>query len=291
MKRFLFTASLAATIIVTPFLTNAEEIQGVSPEEFVREYVEASKVKNYERLADMAIDDRFQNDRQAEIDSYKMIDETTPSLVNYKIKKVNEVKENKAVVITVLEYDDGSIEQTPMHLIKQDGGWKVHIKLEDAKKDKDFKELKSPEMNVAEQEALQEYSNKARAASLGRFFTSYSYSGMKGGATFYSSDTFSTGLEPGFAILLTQTHNYTSKDLVRVNYAIVRTRLLASDVEWGDATKTGDYPATPFEGRIYGGPDAYTMTSAKLRFRTNPGSVSSMGYRGSVSLYSYRYTN
>ncbi|MGG3452317.1 DUF4878 domain-containing protein [Domibacillus aminovorans] len=148
MKEILIVLGIVTTIMAfmfVPFLTNFEAQESTSPEEFIKEYIEVNQAKDYERVANMAIDNRFGNDRQAEIAGYKQNDAVSPSVVNYEIKQVKEPKEGQALVITELEFDDGSIMQMPLRLLKQGGEWKVYISSGSIAADKDFKILKQPD--------------------------------------------------------------------------------------------------------------------------------------------------
>ncbi|WP_046176204.1 DUF4878 domain-containing protein [Domibacillus indicus] len=135
---------VVSTVIATPFITNSFAKDISSPEEFVKEYLEIGKDGDYEKFTDLVIDDRFGTDKQELIDGYKQLSNITPALVHYEIKKVKEIKDDKAIVITRLEFEDGSVEQAPVHLVKQNGEWKVKIELKDAKKDPDYKVIKEP---------------------------------------------------------------------------------------------------------------------------------------------------
>ncbi|WP_413789092.1 DUF4878 domain-containing protein [Bacillus kandeliae] len=68
-----------------------------------------------------------------------------PSVEDYEIKEVKDVTEDNATVVTKLEFDDGIIEQVPMHLVKKDENWKLHISEEDANDDEDYKLIKQPD--------------------------------------------------------------------------------------------------------------------------------------------------
>ncbi len=100
---------------------------------------------DYEAIVDLIIDDRFTNDnRQTKVDTYKMLQEDLPALKNYEIKEVKDATNEEATVLTLLEYEDGSIEQTPMHLVKEKGDWKLQLGSEDANADKNYKQIKQP---------------------------------------------------------------------------------------------------------------------------------------------------
>lgn len=145
MKKIWFTSVLAIAaigVMATSFLANSEAQESPSPEKFVKEYLELGKANDYDKLVDMVIDDRFNNDRQTKIDTYKALEEDVPALEEYEIKEVKGVTEDTATVVTVLEFDDGSIEQRPMHLVKQNENWRLHISGGDASDDEDFKLIK-----------------------------------------------------------------------------------------------------------------------------------------------------
>lgn len=148
MKRFWLFPILAVAVIavvIIPFLANSEAEGSLSPEKFVKKYIELGKANDYENLVDLVIDDRFNDDRQVKLETYKMLEKDVPSLEDYEIKKVKDMTEDKATVITVLEYEDGSIEQIPMHLVKKDTGWKLHISKGNALDDVDYKLIKQPD--------------------------------------------------------------------------------------------------------------------------------------------------
>lgn len=118
------TAVIAlAAVVSVPFLTNSEELDTTSPEAFVEEYVELGKAEDYERIVDLVVDERFNDDRDTKLETYKAMQETLPALVSYEIKEVKNVTEEQATVVTILEYEDGSAEQAPMHLVKKDGDY------------------------------------------------------------------------------------------------------------------------------------------------------------------------
>ncbi|WP_050184052.1 DUF4878 domain-containing protein [Domibacillus robiginosus] len=145
MKKIWFTsvtAIAAIGILAASFLGNSEAQESPSPEEFVREYLELANARDYETLVDLVIDDRFHNDRQTKIDNYKMFESDSIDIEKYEIKEVKEVTEDKATVITVMEFKDGSIEQMPMHLVRKEGNWKLHISAGNLFDDKDFKIIK-----------------------------------------------------------------------------------------------------------------------------------------------------
>ncbi|OCA92572.1 hypothetical protein A8F95_02430 [Bacillus wudalianchiensis] len=133
------TIFIVVVIVSVPFLANSKSI---SPEQFVKEYLELNKKDDYEKLSDIIIDDRFNNDRQTEIEQYKKFAQEKVKVKDFKIKKVREVTEDKATVITEITFEDGRVNQTPVKLVKQDGEWKVHIGTESATDDKDFKRIK-----------------------------------------------------------------------------------------------------------------------------------------------------
>ncbi|OCA92584.1 DUF4878 domain-containing protein [Pseudobacillus wudalianchiensis] len=146
MKRFWLVPILAiATIafVVIPFLANSKEQESSSPEEFVKEYLNLSKAKDYESMANLAIDERSP-DLQTKIERYKAAGERA-ALEKYKIKEVKDVTEETATVVTVLTFKNGMINQTPIHLVKEDGDWKVLFTGKDANSDEDFKLLKRPD--------------------------------------------------------------------------------------------------------------------------------------------------
>ncbi|MEK4029957.1 hypothetical protein MKZ02_15735 [Pseudobacillus sp. FSL P4-0506] len=140
-----FLAVAAIAVVVTPFLTNSEIQGSLSPEKFVKEYIELVKAKDHESLVDLVIDDRFNDDREVKLKTYKTLEEGVSPLEDYEIKNVKSVTEDKATVITVIEYEDGSVEQVPMHLVKKDKEWKLHISRGNALDDEDFKLIKQPD--------------------------------------------------------------------------------------------------------------------------------------------------
>ncbi|MGG3451804.1 DUF4878 domain-containing protein [Domibacillus aminovorans] len=163
MKEIAVVAGIITIIMAfafVPFLADSEKQESTSPKEFIKEYIEANQAKDYERIADMAIDNRFRNDRQAEIAGYKQIYANSPSLVNYEIKQLKEPKEGQAFVVTVLEFDDGSIMQMPLRLLKQGGEWKVYIDRGINAPDKDFKILKQPDGMAQESSSPKEFATE-----------------------------------------------------------------------------------------------------------------------------------
>ncbi|RNF39129.1 DUF4878 domain-containing protein [Planococcus salinus] len=130
-----------AGVISVPFLTNSEELDTVSPEAFVKEYVELGKAENYERIVDLVVDERFKNDRGIKLETYKAMQENLPSLVDYEIKEVKNVTEDQATVVVVLEYEDGSAEQAPLNLVKKDGDWKLYLDSQSALTDEAYKQI------------------------------------------------------------------------------------------------------------------------------------------------------
>ncbi|MCI2256180.1 DUF4878 domain-containing protein [Domibacillus sp. PGB-M46] len=159
MKRIWFIAVLviaAIGILAASFLGNSEAQESPSPEGFVREYLELVKARDYENIVDLMIDDRFNNDRQTKIDNYKMFEGDSNDFKKYEIKEVKDVTEDKATVVAVVEFKDGSIEQIPMHLVKKEGNWKLHIDTGDAFDDEDFKIIKKPDITQNEQSSSPE---------------------------------------------------------------------------------------------------------------------------------------
>lgn len=287
MKKFIATSGMAIALLVSPFITSAEESDVSSPEIFVKEYIELGKSHDYEKLVDLVVDDRFLDDRQLKLETYKMLQEDVPELENYEITEVKEVTEEKATVITVLTFKDGSIEQRPMNLVKNDNQWKLHISDTDANEDQNFEQIKDPEINMVEQETFNELSF-AIAAARGPLTMSYQYWERAGGAEFYSNAIFDTKVKNSFALVATQTHNFTQSHVVRLRYLIVKpASFLGSDAEWGSAYKTGNYPTVPFEGSIPRDSGAPRYTNAKMKFKTNPGFTSGMGYAGQGNLFEY----
>ncbi|RJS62382.1 DUF4878 domain-containing protein [Bacillus sp. PK3_68] len=140
-----FLAVAAIAVVVTPFLTNSEIQGSLSPEKFVKEYIELVKAKDHESLVDLVIDDRFNDDREVKLKTYKTLEEGVSPLEDYEIKNVKSGTKDKATVITVIEYEDGSVEQVPMHLVKKDKAWKLYISRGNALDDEDFKLIKQPD--------------------------------------------------------------------------------------------------------------------------------------------------
>lgn len=139
-----FLVIAAIGILADSFLGNSEAQESPSPEGFVREYLELVKARDYENIVDLVIDDRFNNDRQTKIDNYKTFEGDSNDIEKYEIKKVKDVTEDKATVVAVVEFKDGSIEQIPMHLVKKEGNWKLHINADNAFDEEDFKIIKQP---------------------------------------------------------------------------------------------------------------------------------------------------
>lgn len=145
MKKSLIVSGIVATlmaIVTIPFLANSEKQESPSPEKFVKEYIELTKANDYENLVDLVIDDRFNDDRQIKLETYKTLEQSASPLENYEIKEVKDITADKATVITIVKYKDGSIEQIPMHLLKKDENWKLHISNGNALDDKDYKLIK-----------------------------------------------------------------------------------------------------------------------------------------------------
>ena len=143
-KSFIFSGIVIAAIAVVsvPFLTSSKEQENSSPEVFVQNYIELGQESNYEELADLVIDDRFNDDREMKISTYEMLEKDVPALESYEIKEVKDVTADSATVVTLLEFKDGSIEQRPMYLVKKDTDWKLHISDQNASDDEDYKQIK-----------------------------------------------------------------------------------------------------------------------------------------------------
>ena len=143
-KSFIFSGIVIAAIAVVsvPFLTSSKEQENSSPEVFVQNYIELGQESNYEELADLVIDDRFNDDREMKISTYEMLEKDVPALESYEIKEVKDVTADSATVVTLLEFEDGSIEQRPMYLVKKDTDWKLHISDQNARDDEDYKQIK-----------------------------------------------------------------------------------------------------------------------------------------------------
>ena len=146
-KSFIFSGLVIAAIAVVslPFLTSSKEQENSSPEVFVQNYIELGQESNYEELADLVIDDRFNDDREMKISTYEMLEKDVPALESYEIKEVKDVTADSATVVTLLEFKDGSIEQRPMYLVKKDTDWKLHISAQNASDDEDYKQIKQPD--------------------------------------------------------------------------------------------------------------------------------------------------
>ena len=143
-KSFIFSGIVIAAIAVVsvPFLTSSKEQENSSPEVFVQNYIELGQESNYEELADLVIDDRFNDDREMKISTYEMLEKDVPALESYEIKEVKDVTADSATVVTLLEFKDGSIEQRPMYLVKKDTDWKLHISDQNDSDDEDYKQIK-----------------------------------------------------------------------------------------------------------------------------------------------------
>lgn len=130
----------AIALAVVLSLTNSEAQESASPEELATEYLELSKAKEYEQIADMVIDERFP-DRQKRIEGYEA-SASHSAIEEYEIKEVKDVTEDTAKVVAVLTLKDGSVIQMPLHLTKGTGVWKMYISSKGINEDKYFKLIK-----------------------------------------------------------------------------------------------------------------------------------------------------
>lgn len=199
MKKITAVASLVVMLLFLPTIADAQKTKGTSPEEFVKHYVELGKAKDYETIVDLIVDDRFVNeDHQTKVDTYRTLQEDLPALKNYEIKEVKEVTEGKATVLTLLEYEDGSIEQVPMQLVQEKGEWKLELGSEDATADEDFEQIKQPDMT--DEIKREDSSENPPIATVlrGPSTMSFDYWGRAGGTTFYSIAEFDTKVKNSF---------------------------------------------------------------------------------------------
>ena len=146
MKKIIVLSSLGGLLLLSLLLPRTQEAAEVSPEKFVENYIELGMASDYESIVDLISDDRFANeDRQTRVDIYKELQEDLPALEAYEIKEVKNVTAEKTTVLAVLDYEDGSIEQAPMHLVQEKGNWKLQLGSEDVKVDEDFEQIQVPD--------------------------------------------------------------------------------------------------------------------------------------------------
>jgi len=140
------TVATIAVYMFIPHLINSDEQAIISPEEFATEYLESHKAKEYERMAEMVIDERYP-DLKERVTMYKEADKHA-ALEEYEIKEVKDVNaaEETATVVVELTIKYGEVLQIPLHLVKKSREWRVYISSESItegiNEDKDYKMIK-----------------------------------------------------------------------------------------------------------------------------------------------------
>ncbi|WP_078592891.1 hypothetical protein [Evansella clarkii] len=265
MKKLIITSlSFCILFMISAITTFADNEYAESS---LINFLEAAKDVNVSEMERYVNDERYENEEVLRQNYLENL--TANKLIDFKIVDETPLqKEDKYTFTTQLVFENGAVEQVPFDLVLKNEKWLVSI---------DFDSL-----TVDEYEILKEGEVEEDIGLRSDTLCSWNFWARAGGSTFYSNCTFSLNrFNPDLNLTVSkQTHNWSGR-AAGVNYAVVRNNW------YGDTV----YGSRHVSGHITSRPSNFTLTvsdtnvsNLKVRFRTDQGFTSSMGYEGSGSL-------
>ncbi|AEG60268.1 hypothetical protein [Desulforamulus ruminis] len=267
MKKLLAVLCLLGLLLLSSVPAFAGTDTGKDAEGILTNYLNAIVNQNVDEILTLVIDERYSSDGSQKEEYTHFLEEK--KLIDYKIKKMSQESPTQINFETILTFDNGSIERVPI-VLKNDKSWKVFIN--EKSLEKNYEVIQEGNQKIVTKP--QEISPQATT------LVSWSFTNRGGGAVFYSNNSFNISGSTATLASVTQTHDYVNLGWpVGITYAIVKKGILG-DSMWGQRYLSGSI-SNPVSVNVSG---SGSYTGAQVRFTTDIGNTSSMGYRGSGSL-------